>query len=101
MPPGAEEILRSRIGHHPEFVFTYVAKKRRAGVPLKGPRMPVTKMGLRSYWYSLKERLTISGLWWHELRRSLATKLLKMTGNPAPVQGARDHSNPRTSLRDA
>ena len=101
MTPGVEEILRSRVGHHPEFVFTYVAKKRRAGVRARGQRMPITKTGLKSYWYGLKDRLTISGLWWHDLRRSFATNMLKMTGNLALVQEALDHSNPQTTLRYA
>lgn len=101
MTPAVEQILRSREGHHPEFVFTYVAKKRRAGIRARGQRMPITKSGLKDYWAGLKDGLSIDGLWWHDLRRSFASNMLRMTGNLALVQTALDHQDPNTTLRYA
>lgn len=97
MTPEAEKILRSRIGHNEIWVFTYITKRGKNS----GIRAPITKDGLKSHWRRLKDTLKIHGLWWHDLRRTFASNLLKQTGNLALVQDALDHASPMTTRRYA
>ena len=50
-----EAILRPLMGHHPEFVFTYVAKRSR-GHRIRGKRHPITFSGAKTQWRRMRAR---------------------------------------------
>jgi integrase len=87
-------------GHHPEFVFTYVAQRTRHG-RVKGHRYPLTYSGVKIAWRRLRKRAGIVGLRFHDLRHDLATKVLRKTGNLKLVQRLLNHSDLKTTLRYA
>jgi integrase len=89
-------------GHHPEFVFTYVAQRtsKRAGV-VKGQRYPMTLSGLKTYWKRLRVEAGVEGFRFHDHRHDVATKLLRKTGNLKLVQRALNHRNIKTTLKYA
>ena len=54
------EILWPLRGHHPEFVFTYVAMRTHRGW-IKGRRYPITLAGLRAHWHRLRKVAGVTG----------------------------------------
>jgi hypothetical protein len=74
------ELLWPLQGHHPEFVFTYVATRTRAG-RTEGERYPLTYAGVRTQWLRLRKRAGVSGFRFHDHRHNVASKLLRATGN--------------------
>jgi integrase len=98
------EILWPLQGHHPEFVFTYVAQ-RTVGNLVKGKRYPVTKEGTKTAWRRLRKRAGIAsgaqGFRLHDARHDLATKLLRKTGNLKLVQRALNHASVTTTAKYA
>jgi integrase len=100
--PSIRDTLWVLQGHHPEFVFTYVATatRRRAGV-IEGHRYPMTVSGLKTYWRRLKVRAGVETFRWHDYRHDFATKLLRETGNLKLVQRALNHQNIKTTMKYA
>jgi integrase len=98
--PLIREILWPLRGHHPEFVFTYVAKRTRGG-KVKGQRYPVTYNGLKTEWKRHRKRSGIKDFRFHDKRHDFATKLLRDTGNLKLVQKALNHSNIKTTTKYA
>jgi integrase len=94
------EILWPLQGHHPEFVFTFVADRTVAG-RVKGRRYPMTYHGARSAWWQMQKRSGVVGFRFHDFRHDLATKLLRETGNLKLVQRALNHSHIETTVRYA
>jgi integrase len=98
--PTIREILWPLRGHHPEFVFTYVAvRTHRQWV--KGRRYPITLAGLRAHWHRLRKRAGVVGFRFHGFRHDLATKALRETGNLKLVQRMLNHADIRHTLRYA
>jgi integrase len=98
--PTIREILWPLRGHHPEFVFTYVAvRTHRRWV--KGRRYPITLAGLRAHWHRLRKRAGVVGFRFHDFRHDLATKALRETGNLKLVQRMLNHADIRHTLRYA
>ena len=93
------DILWPLQGHHPEFVFTYVARGR--GGHSKGVRCPLTYQGVGSVWRLLRKRAGVTGFRFHDYRHNLATKLLRETGNLKLVQRALNHRDIKTTMRYA
>lgn len=93
-------ILAPLVGHHPEFVFTYVARRTRAG-KVKGRRYPLTYSGVKTQWRRLRKRAGVSDFRFHDFRHDLGTKLLRETGNLKLVQQALNHSDIRTTTKYA
>ena len=88
------EILWPLRGHHPEFVFTYVAvRTHRAWV--KGRRYPITLAGLRAHWHRLRKVAGVTGFRFHDFRHDLATKALR--GDRQPQAGAAHAQSSPTS----
>lgn len=87
-------------GHHPDHVFTYVAKRTRDG-HVKGQRYPLTYSGVKITWRRLRKRAGVEGLRFHDLRHDFGTKLLRQTGNLKLVQKAMNHGSIKTTLRYA
>jgi integrase len=87
--PAIRAILWPLQGHHPDWVFTYVAKStvevtRRGGVVEKlvaGKRYPVTKNSLRRVWGTIRKAagIPITGpdrFRYHDIRHDFASNLL-------------------------
>jgi integrase len=96
------EILWPLRGHHPEFVFTYVAKRTRKEKGLiKGERYPITYNGLKTEWKRHRKRSGIADFRFHDFRHDFATKLLRKTGNLKLTQKGLNHSNIKTTTKYA
>lgn len=119
LSPEAARILHTRIGHHPEYVFTFVARRtwtyRHAGKTyhyLKGKRYPITYWGAQGHWREQRARAaeycpslvdSTGRLSYriHDNRHTLGTRLLRQTGNLKLVQKALGHSSIQTSTKYA
>jgi integrase len=98
--PTIHEILWPLRGHHPEYVFTYVAvRSHRQWV--KGKRYPITVAGLRAHWHRLRKCSGVEHFRFHDFRHDLATKALRETGNLKLVQRMLNHADIRHTLRYA
>jgi integrase len=96
------DILWPLQGHHPEFVFTYVAKRTRRDQGLvKGERYPITFNGLKTEWKRQRARAGVTDFRFHDKRHDFATKLLRKTGNLKLVQKAVNHADIKTTVRYA
>jgi integrase len=111
--PAIRALLWPLRGHHPKFVFTYVAQRnmtveRKDGVTerlVAGKRYPFTKDGLRRIWNNLRKEaeLPTTGddrFRMHDLRHDFAINFLR--DNPSAfgmkmLQKALDHANFETT----
>ena len=87
------EILWPLRGHHPEFVFTYVAARE------QGQRHPLTYTGVQTAWWRLRKRAGVAGFRFHDFRHDFGTKLLRETGNLKLVQRALNHADLKSTTR--
>lgn len=94
------EILWPLRGHHPEFVFTYVAERTR-GKHIKGERYPLTLSGTKTRWRRTRKAAGVTGFRFHDFRHDFASKLLRETGNLKLVQRALNHADLKTTARYA
>ena len=94
------EILWPLRGHHPEFVFTYVATRTHREW-VRGRRYPVTIAGLRAHWHRLRKVAGVTDFRYHDIRHDVATKALRETGNLKLVQRMLNHRDLRSTLRYA
>ena len=102
--PTIREILWPLRGHHPEFVFTYVAvrtHRNRFGQWVKGKRYPITLAGLRAHWHRLVKVAGVTDFRFHDFRHDFATKALRVKGNLKLVQRMLNHADIRHTLRYA
>jgi integrase len=98
--PGIRELLFPLQGHHTEFVFTYVAQKRRDDrVP--GQRYPMTREGLKTEWRRAKLDAKLLDYRFHDNRHTAATGILRATGNLKAVQKLLRHSDIATTAKYA
>jgi integrase len=89
-------------GHHPEFVFTYIAARTlKVRGLVKGQRHPVTYQGVKTAWRRLRADAGVEGFRFHDYRHNLGTKLLRETGNLKLVQRALNHADLKTTARYA
>jgi integrase len=95
------EILWPLRGHHPEFVFTFVANKGRGGGRIKGQRYPITLSGVKTLWRRIRKAAGVSDFRFHDFRHDFGTKLLRETGNLKLVQRALNHADIKTTTRYA
>jgi integrase len=98
--PTIREILWPLQGHHPECVFTFIARRPRAG-RVKGQRCPLTYDFVQAYWQHLCRKAGVVGFRFHDYRHDLGTKLLRETGNLKLVQRALNHRDIKSTLRYA
>ncbi len=96
--PTIRAILEPLQGHHPEFVFTYIADRTQAG-RIKGRRHPLTENGVATAWQKLRRQAGVLGFRFHDFRHDVGTKLLRETGNLKLVQRALNHSDIKTTAR--
>jgi integrase len=106
------EILWPLRGHHPEFVFTYVADRTQnvpvgkrgsgeRGKRVKGERYPIGKGNLWSRWRRDRAASGVTDFKFHDFRHDLATKALRETHNLKLVQKMLNHADLRTTSRYA
>lgn len=96
------EILWPLQGHHPEFVFTYVAQRTRPTEELvEGKRYPLTKNGVKTRWRRMRKQTGIVGFRLHDFRHDFGTKLLRETGNLKLVSRALNHASVATTAKYA
>ena len=102
------EILRPLQGHHPKFVFTYVAVrdidktiKGKRYVFVAGERYPVTYSGVSTAWRRLRRRAGVEGFRFHDFRHDVGTKVLRQTGNLKLAQKALNRRSIKSTLRYA
>jgi hypothetical protein len=91
---------------HPEFVFTYVAKRTDGEQHHRGKRYPITASGLRSQWKrdrkrAAKEVPSIMTFRFHDNRHTAGTRLLRHTGNLKMVQKLLNHARISTTAKYA
>jgi integrase len=96
--PTVREILWPLQGHHPDFVFTFVAT-RTTHRHVRGKRYPITYSGLRSHWRYLRQRAGVVDFRFHDFRHDFGTKLLRVTGNLKLVQKTLNHASIKTTTR--
>ncbi|CDZ55493.1 tyrosine-type recombinase/integrase [Neorhizobium galegae] len=96
------ELLLSLKGQHPEYVFTYLAKRTvKRTEKVRGQRYPLTTAGCSTEWQRMMKRSGITDLRIHDLRHDFATKLLRETGNLKLVSQALNHSDVSVTARYA
>ena len=95
-------ILSTEHGHHPEHIWTYVARRSRDG-RRHGERQPMTYSGLNTVWrrYGPKGHAAIDDYRFHDNRHTLATRLLRTSGNLVLVQKQLRHSDISATVRYA
>jgi integrase len=98
--PTVHEILWPLRGHHPEFVFTYVAERTRDG-RIAGQRYSLTLSGLKTRWRRTRKAAAVTDFRFHDYRHDFASKLLRATGNLKLVQRALNHADIKTTSRYA
>jgi integrase len=96
------EIIWPLRGHYPEFVFTYVARmtSKSRGI-IRGQRYPLNYNGAKKAWRCLRAAAGVEGFRFHDFRHSLATKILRQTGNIKIVQRVLNHADIKTTARYA
>jgi len=100
------ELLLAQKGNHPDYVFTYVAKRtvkatEKREERIRGQRYPLTTAGCSTEWQRMMKRAGITNLKFHDLRHDFATKMLRETGNLKMVSLALNHSDVSVTARYA
>ncbi|WP_313198115.1 tyrosine recombinase XerC [Rhizobium sp.] len=98
--PTIRAILEECLGDHPEYVFTYVARRTREG-RIKGQRYPLTYAGAQSEWRRHRKRSKVVNVRLHDHRHDTATKLLRQTKNLKLVQRVLNHADLKTTSKYA
>ena len=91
-------ILNECRGHHPEFVFTYIARRTKKPHLIRGERYPITISGLKSEWRRAAEKLGLTYRL-HDLRHTRATRLLRASGNLKLAQRLLGHASIETTAK--
>lgn len=99
--PTIRATLLPLIGHHPEWVFTYVAARTRKPKHVKGQRYPITYNGVKIRWRRDRQTAGVVDFRFHDFRHDVGTKLLRATGNLKLVQKALNHSRIEATARYA
>ncbi|MGO6679767.1 tyrosine-type recombinase/integrase [Rhizobium leguminosarum] len=94
------QILQQCVGHHPEFVFTFVAQRTQNG-KVKGMRYPLTVHGTQSRWRRALASSGVTNFRMHDNRHDTATKLLRRTKNLKLVQRVLNHADVTTTAKYA
>lgn len=96
------EILFPLQGHHPNFVFTYVAMygNKRLGI-VRGQRYPVTYNGTKTAWQKVRADAGVKDFRLHDFRHDFGSKLLRDSGNLKLVQKAMNHADIKSTMRYA
>ena len=95
-----EAILRPLERHHPDAVFTYVARATRDG-RVRGTRYPATVAGTKTAWRRYaKARSGVANLKFHHCRSDFGTRVHRAAkGDITVTQRALNHANIASSVR--
>ncbi|HVI92334.1 MAG TPA: site-specific integrase [Dongiaceae bacterium] len=96
--PELQVLLANERGNHAEYVFTYIAKKKR-GPRQKGSRQPFSKNGWRKEWAAILAKAKIAEFRWHDLRHTAGTWFLKATNDIKLTQKFMGHKDIASTLR--
>ncbi|WP_166652496.1 tyrosine-type recombinase/integrase [Enterovirga rhinocerotis] len=99
MPPSIRELLWPLQGQHPEFVFTYVAK-RASEVRRVGGRYPITYEGLKTAFRRFA-KTALPGYRFHDNRHTAATRVMRASGNIKIAQTLLRHTSITTTTKYA
>ncbi|MDB5552415.1 MAG: Site-specific recombinase XerC [Rhizobium sp.] len=100
--PSIAAILEECKGHHPEWVFTYIAKRAdKEEGRARGHRYPITYAGAGSEWQRLRKRSGLVDFRFHDIRHDVATKTLRETKNLKLVSKVLGHTNISTTMKYA
>lgn len=88
-------------GHHPEHVFTYVARRtmKKRGI-VRGRRYPLTESGLKSAARRGFEKSGVANFRFHDTRHTAGTRALRAS-NLRVVQKLLGHADPKTTAKYA
>jgi integrase len=96
------DLLQPLVGHHDEWVFTYIAKRaNKAEGRARGKRYPITYEGAKTEWERLRRRSKVENFKFHDIRHDVATKTLRETGNLKITQRVLNHKSLKTTSRYA
>lgn len=95
------ELLFPLQGRHPEVVFTYVVRRPRKGIRLKGEICPITYEGTKIAWRRAIEKAGVKDFRFHDNRHTAATRLLRSSGNLRAVQKLLRHEDIATTTKYA
>lgn len=98
--PEVQALLEPLIGHHPEWVFTFIAKRNHQG-RVKGNRYPITYDGSKTEWERTRKRSGVKDFRFHDIRHDVGTKTLRLTGNLKLTQKVLGHANISTTTKYA
>ncbi len=96
--PSIGELLEACRGHHPVFVFTFVAQRTRQG-RIAGKRYPITYHGVKTQWRRDIARAGVTELRLHDIRHDRATKLYRQFHNLKIVQRVLNHASITTTAK--
>ena len=99
----AYEILWAERGRHPEWVFTFVAKRTRTCPRtgqkyIKGQRYPITYWGLSTHRRRTWPKAGVKARW-HDLRHTAGMRTVRATGSLKAAQRLLGHSDIATTSR--
>ncbi len=95
------EILRAQLGRHPEFVFTYAAKRTdRRKKLIRTHRYPITNSGFRIAQQRAIKRAGVTNFHPHDVRHTTATRVLRQS-NLKAVKNLLGHQDISTTDRYA
>ncbi len=103
MSPALFDLLWRQQNHHPEQVFTYVAKRtvrRGQEVICRGARYPITESGLKTAMRRAVPKAGVTNFRFHDTRHTTATRVLRKS-NLRVVQELLGHSDVATTTRYA
>lgn len=103
LPPSVRDLLWPLRAHHPEVVFTYVARYTRtdaSGPRVKGQRYPITHEGLQEV-FRRTIKPVIKDYHFHDNRHTAATRLLRSSGNIRAAKELLRHSQIAMTMRYA
>lgn len=101
MPWALVEMLKAQIGHHPLYVFTYVARRTDARKRLvKGRRYRLSYAGLKVAFRRTVAKAAVLNLRFHDLRHTAATRTLRKS-NLRVVQHLLGHADVATTAKYA
>lgn len=100
LDPDLLAVLQGEEGRHPERVFTFEAQRTAQG-KAKGRRYPFTETGWRRAWHRALATAGIPDVHFHDLRHTIATRVLRESGNLRAVQKMLGHARIETTLRYA
>ena len=98
--PTVHEILWPLRGHHPEFVFTFIADRDRDGRK-QGRALSHHLQRVQKPLALPAKQAGVTDFRFHDFRHDFGTKLLRATGNLKLVQKALGHANLKTTSRYA